>query len=47
MSSCYEYFKSMEEVENFNRLPIPKTEYQNNLKELSVSPIESLYSNTC
>jgi hypothetical protein len=40
VKTCYEYFKSLEEVENFNRLPIPQTEYQNNLKELSVSPIE-------
>jgi hypothetical protein len=40
IKTAYEYFKSVEGVENFNSIPIPKTEYQTNLKELSVSPIE-------
>jgi hypothetical protein len=37
---CYEYFKSIPEMDEFHLLKIPETEYQNNLKELSISPIE-------
>jgi len=38
--TCYDYFKSIEGVDKFRDIPIPQTEYQNNLKELSKSPIE-------
>lgn len=38
--TCYDYFKSIEDMDKFRDIPIPKTEYQNNLKELSKSPIE-------
>jgi hypothetical protein len=40
VKTCYEYFKSIPDMDKFKSIPIPKTEYQNNLKELSVSPIE-------
>lgn len=41
IKTCFEYFKSLDGLENFNSLPIPKTAYQNELKELSKSPIEA------
>jgi len=40
VKTCYEYFKSIEKMDEFNLLPIPETEHQNNLKELSITPIE-------
>jgi len=40
IKSCYEYFKSLD-VSNFNLIPLPQTEYQNDLKSLTTSPIES------
>lgn len=40
VKTCYEYFKSIPDVNNFNYIPMPETEYQSNLKELSESPIE-------
>jgi hypothetical protein len=41
VKSIYEYFKSIPDMDKFNKIPMPVTEYQNDLKELSVSPIES------
>ena len=38
--SCYDYFKSIEGMDKFGSLPKPQTEYQNNLKQLSRSPID-------
>jgi hypothetical protein len=38
--TCYDYFKSIEGMDKFKDIPIPITEYQTNLKELSKSPIE-------
>lgn len=40
VKTCYEYFKSIKGLDTFGSIPIPFTEYQNDLKELSVSPIE-------
>ena len=40
IKTCYEYFKSIPDMDKFGKIPMPETEYQNNLKELSVSPIE-------
>ncbi len=40
VKSCYEYFKSIPDMDKFNSIPIPQTDYQNNLKELSLPPIE-------
>ena len=38
--TCYDYFKGIEGMDKFRDIPIPQTEYQTNLKELSKSPIE-------
>lgn len=38
--TCYDYFKGIEGMNNFKDISIPQTEHQNNLKELSRSPIE-------
>lgn len=40
IKTCYEYFKSIPDMDKFHLLAIPTTEYQSNLKELSVCPIE-------
>ena len=40
VKTCYEYFKSIPNMDKFNLIPIISTEYQNNLKSLSESPIE-------
>lgn len=40
IKTCYEYFKAIPDIGEFNKIPMPKTEYQENLKELSRSPIE-------
>jgi hypothetical protein len=37
---CYEYFKNIPNIDKFNLIPLPTTNYQNDLKELSKSPIE-------
>ena len=41
IKSCYEYFKAIPDMDKFNSLPMPVTQYHADLKELSVSPIES------
>jgi len=40
IKTCYEYFKTVPDMDKFNLLKIPETEYQNDLKELKTSPIE-------
>ena len=40
MKTCYEYFKSIKNMEEFNKQSIPISNHQENLKELSISPIE-------
>ena len=40
MKSCYEYFKSIPNMDKFGHLPMPKTVYQEDIKEASISPIE-------
>ena len=40
VKTCYEYFKSIPDMDKFNLLPLPKTDYHNNLKKLSDNPIE-------
>lgn len=40
IKTCYEYFKAIPDIDKFNKLEMPTTEYQTNLKELSISPIE-------
>jgi hypothetical protein len=41
VKTCYEYFKSIPDMINFNKIPMPVTEYQADMKEQSVSPIEN------
>ena len=36
MKTCYEYFKSVEKMNEFNKQPIPTTNHQENLKQLSI-----------
>ena len=38
--TCYDYFKNLGGLATFKNLPIPKTSYQNELKKLSLSPLE-------
>jgi hypothetical protein len=40
IKSCYEYFKSIPNMDMFGTIPMPITEYQETLMELSISPIE-------
>lgn len=40
VKTCYEYFKSIPDMDKFGTLKMPQTEHQSNLKQLSVSPIE-------
>lgn len=40
IKTCYEYFKGIPDMENFNKIPLPQTEYQNDMKDASISPIE-------
>ena len=41
IKTCYEYFKSIPDMDNFNKIPLPSTNYHNELKEMNKSPIES------
>ena len=40
VKTMYEYFKNVDGVEKFLSIPIPETEYHEQLKELSANPIE-------
>jgi len=40
VKTCYDYFKSIPDMDKFHLLEIPQTEHQTQLKQLSVSPIE-------
>ncbi len=40
IKTCYEYFKKIPDMKNFNQIPMPQTEYQIEMKDASVSPIE-------
>jgi hypothetical protein len=41
IKTCYEYFKSIPDIKDFKSIPMPVTEYQKEMKEISMSPIES------
>jgi hypothetical protein len=41
IKTCYEYFKTMPDMDKFNGLKMPETSYQNEMKDASISPIES------
>lgn len=40
VKTCYEYFKSLPDLENFHQLTIPRTEHHKNLIAMASSPIE-------
>jgi len=40
IATCYNYFKNIPNLNKFNDIPIPKTEYQENLKQLDLTPPE-------
>ena len=40
IKTCYEYFKSIPNMDDFGSIPMPKTAYQEIIKEASVCPIE-------
>ena len=40
LRTCYDYFKSIPDMDKFNKIPIPKTSYQTNLKQMYKSPLE-------
>jgi hypothetical protein len=40
IKTCYEYFKHIPDLDQFGSLPIPITEYQEDIKEASICPIE-------
>lgn len=40
IKTCYEYFKGGVDLSDFKPENMPLTEYQNNLKELAISPVE-------
>ena len=41
IKTCYEHFKAIKEIEKFNNIQIPVSNYQQQLQKLSVSPIEN------
>jgi len=41
IKTCFEYFKSIPDMKNFNKMKIPVTEYQQDMKDANISPIES------
>jgi hypothetical protein len=40
LKTCYEYFKSIPDMDKFHKLPMAVTEYQEDMKEQNVSAIE-------
>jgi phage/plasmid-associated DNA primase len=40
VKTCFEYFKNIEGLDKFGLLEKPVTDYQKNLQELSISPVE-------
>ena len=40
IKTCYEYFKSIPDMDKFNKIPVPITEHHKNLIEFATSPIE-------
>lgn len=40
IKSMFEYFREIPNLDTFNSIPLPRTEYQTELQELSVNPIE-------
>lgn len=44
IKTCYEYFKNIDGLDKFLSIPMPTTEYQEELKQLSTNPIENWLS---
>jgi hypothetical protein len=40
VKTCYEYFKKLPDLDKFNSLPMPVSEHQEELQEISKSPVE-------
>lgn len=40
IKTCFEYFKSIPELDKFKKIKLPTTEYAEELKQLKISPIE-------
>lgn len=45
--TCYDFFKMIPNLNEFNKIPIPETEYHNNLKLLDRSPPEQFLIDFC
>ena len=45
--TCYDYFKSIPDLDRFNNIPLPKTSYQENLRLLDLSPPEQFLIEFC
>jgi hypothetical protein len=41
IKTCFEYFKSIPDMQNFNKLKMPISEYQQDMKDANISPIEN------
>jgi hypothetical protein len=41
IKTCYEYFKNIPDLDKFGEIPLPFTEYQQDIKDSSMSPIET------
>jgi hypothetical protein len=45
--TCFDHFKNLPNLDKFNNIPIPKTNYQNELKKLSLTPPEQFLMYLC
>ena len=45
--TCYDYFKNIPDLDKFNNIPLPKTQYQENLRLLDLSPPEQFLIDFC
>ena len=45
--TCYDYFKSIPDLDKFHKIPLPKTSYQENLRLLDLSPPEQFLIEFC
>ena len=41
IKTCYEYFKTMPDMDKFNELKMPETSYQNDMKTANTNPVEA------
>lgn len=45
--TCFDFFKSIPNLENFNKIKKPITKYQNELRKMNLSPIELFLIDMC